>query len=135
MRDAATGMETKASVIGFLAGIVLTGLAIPVLGQVPVDAASDRRLGDYIYFQSFGEPKLPFENLESAGQVRANSADYFRSELATCDTSKDTCDADNVYELADRFCESLEFHEAATWRASRDGDDLVLHWAVCGLKK
>lgn len=104
------------------------------LAQVPVDAASDRRLGDYIHFQSFGEPKTPFQDLESASQVRKDSAAYFESKLATCDTTKDTCDADNVYELADRFCQSLEFHEAATWRTSRDGDQLVLHWAVCGLK-
>ncbi|MCH9809143.1 MAG: hypothetical protein K0U74_15565 [Alphaproteobacteria bacterium] len=117
------------------AGIVATGLATQAAAQVPFDAASDRRLGDYIYFKAFGEPKTPFEDLDSVGQVRANSSEYFRSELATCDSRKDTCDADNVYELADRFCQSLEFHEAATWRVSKDGDELVLHWAVCGLKK
>lgn len=111
---------------------VLTG---SVLAQVPPDAASDRRLGDYVFFQSFGEPKTPFENLEDAAQVRSASGTYFNSKLATCDTRKETCDADNVYELADRFCVALEFHEAATWRTSRDGDDLVLHWAICGLKK
>ncbi|KUO54596.1 MAG: hypothetical protein APF80_06765 [Alphaproteobacteria bacterium BRH_c36] len=113
---------------------IALGLALPALAQVPVDAAGDRRVDDYVFFQSFGEPKTPFKDLESAGQVRADSAEYFRSELATCDTRKETCDPDNVYELADRFCQSLEFHEAATWRVSRDGDELVLHWAVCGLR-
>ena len=107
---------------------VLFVLAGTASAQVPSDAASDRRLGDYVYFQSFGEPKTPFEDLEDAAQVRGNSAEYFHSELATCD-------ADNVYELADRFCQSLEFHEAASWRTSRDGDELVLHWVVCGFKK
>ena len=116
-------------------GILTAGFAIQASAQVPADAASDRRLGDYIYFKAFGEPKVPFEDLESVGQVRANSSEYFRSELATCDSRKATCDADNVYELADRFCQALEFHEAATWRVSKDGDELVLHWAVCGLKK
>lgn len=111
---------------------VLPGSA---LAQVPPDAASDRRVGDYVFFQPFGEPKTPFENLEDAAQVRSASGTYFNSKLATCDTRKETCDADNVYELADRFCQALEFHEAATWRTSRDGDDLVLHWAICGLKK
>lgn len=103
--------------------------------QVPVDAASDRRMGDFVHFQSFGAPNIPFDNLEDVAQVRAESGRYFKSELATCDTKKDTCDPDNVYELADRFCQSLEFHEAATWRVSRDGDELVLNWVVCGLKK
>lgn len=115
--------------------VLAVGLTLPAFAQVPFDAAADRRIGDYLFFQSFGEPKTPFEDLETAGQVRANSAKYFSSKLATCDTRKTTCDADNVYELADRFCPSLEFHEAATWRVSRDGDELVLHWAVCGLKK
>lgn len=126
-------VETKARLI--LAAVFLAGLCVQASAQVPVDAASDRRLGDYVYFKAFGEPKTPFEDLESVGQVRANSSDYFSSELATCDSRNDTCDADNVYELADRFCQSLEFHEAATWRVSKDGDELVLHWAVCGLKK
>ncbi len=120
--------------------LIATSLGFGVLSgtataQVPPDAAGDRRLGDYIYFQSFGEPKTPFEDLEDAAQVRTNSAEYFHSELATCDTRKATCDADNVYELADRFCQSLEFHEAASWRTSRSGDELVLHWVVCGFKK
>lgn len=115
--------------------VLLLMLAAPALGQVPVDAASDRRLGDFIYFQSFGEPKTPFEDLESAASVRSDSAEYFSSELATCDIATEACDADNVYELADRFCQALEFHEAATWRVSKNDGKLVLHWAVCGLKK
>ena len=98
-------------------------------------AASDRRAGDYVYFQSFGKPDVPFKNLENAAQVRDSSARYFESDLATCNTTKSTCDADNVYELADRFCQALEFDEAVTWRLSRKNDVLKLHWAVCGLKK
>ena len=121
--------------LGAICYLIAVGLTTPTLAQVPADAASDRRLGDYIYFQSFGQPKIPFADLESVGQVRADSSLYFSSELATCDTNKDSCDADNVYELADRFCESLEFHEAATWRVSNGGEALVLHWVVCGLKK
>ncbi|MEL7047521.1 MAG: hypothetical protein AAFO75_00930 [Pseudomonadota bacterium] len=120
---------------GVVVWLCVAAMAAPALAQVPVDAASDRRVGSYVFFKAFGEPKLPFEDLESAAGVRAKSQDYFRSELATCDVEKPTCNPDTVYELADRFCEALEFHEAATWRVSRDGDKLVLHWAVCGLKK
>lgn len=120
---------------GVPAAVFLGLFGSAAVAQVPVDAASDRLLGDYIYFQSFGEPRTPFENLEDVGQVRANSAEYFKSQLATCDTNKSTCSPDTVYALADRFCQALEFHEAANWRVSRDGDKLVLHWAVCGLKK
>lgn len=128
-----TGM-TAARAASMIALAAMTAAA-PLAAQVPADAASDRRLGDYVHFQSFGEPDLPFENLESAAQVRARSSDYFVTELATCQIAKDTCDADNVYELADRFCQALEFHEAASWRVSNDGEKLVLHWAVCGFKK
>ncbi|MEO1544227.1 MAG: hypothetical protein AAFR75_09450 [Pseudomonadota bacterium] len=116
-------------VLGLLA---LGGAAV---AQVPVDAASDRRVGDYVFFKTFGEPKLPFDDLEDVSAVRAKSDDYFRSELATCEIEKPTCNPDTVYELADRFCEALEFHEAATWRVSKDDDELTLHWVVCGLKK
>lgn len=106
-----------------------------VSSQVPPDAASDRRIGDYVYFQSFGEPKVPFEDLEDVDAVRDVSSAYFRSELATCNLRKKTCDIDKVYELADRFCQALEFHEAVTWRTSRNWDKLALHWVVCGFKK
>lgn len=118
-----------------MAACVAGGAVVPAMAQVPFDAASDRRVGDYVYFQSFGEPKLPFEDLESAAQVRGDSDDYFKSKLATCEIEKPTCNPDVVYELADRFCEALEFHEAATWRVSKDDDELVLHWVVCALKK
>lgn len=119
-----------------LAALVAAGgWPAAALAQMPFDAASDRRVGDYVYFQSFGEPKLPFEDLESVAQVRGDSDDYFKSKLATCEIEKPTCNPDVVYELADRFCEALEFHEAATWRVSKDDDELVLHWVVCALKK
>jgi len=115
--------------------LVAVTLAAPAFAQVPADAASDRRLGDFIYFMSFAQPSTPFKALDSVGKIRSDSSEYFSSELATCDVSNDTCDANNVYELADRFCQALEFHEAATWRVSENGDELVLHWTVCGLKK
>lgn len=115
--------------------LATTVLAGGAAAQVPVDAVSDRKVGDYVYFKAFGEPKLPFEDLEDAAEVRANSEDYFRSSLATCKTEKPSCNPDTVYQLADRFCEALEFHEAATWRVSKDGNELVLHWAVCALKR
>ena len=117
------------------ATVIAAAFAMPAVAQVPVDAASDRRAGDYVYFQSFGKPDIPFEGLEDVAQVRSNSARYFESDLATCSTKKSTCDADNVYELADRFCQALEFDGAVTWRVGRDDDELKLHWAVCGLKK
>ncbi len=120
---------------GMAAVVGAAALCSVASAQVPVDAASDRRMGDFVFFQSFGTPDVPFRNLETAAQVRADSSEYFKSELATCKTEKESCNPDTVYELADRFCQSLEFHEAATWRVSRDGDELVLHWAVCGLKK
>lgn len=109
--------------------------AMPAMAQVPVDAASDRRAGDYAFFQSFGKPDIPFEDLEDVAQVRSNSSRYFESDLATCDTTKASCDADKVYELLDRFCQALEFDGAVTWRLSRRKNELKLHWAVCGLKK
>lgn len=126
---------TRSSAIGLLVLAAAGAIAVPALAQVPFDAASDRRVGDYVYFQSFGEPKLPFEDLESVAQVRERSDKYFRSRLATCEIEKPTCNPDVVYELADRFCEALEFHEAATWRVSKDDDELVLNWVVCALKK
>lgn len=105
------------------------------LAQVPVDAASDRRASDYAYFQSFGQPLTPFRDLENVDAVRKDSQRYFTTSLATCTIGKPGCDADTVYELADRFCQGLEFDDAVTWRLSKQGDWLVLHWAVCGLKK
>ena len=129
-----TMMNTKC-VARATAALLTAAIAIPAAAQVPVDAASDRRAGDYVYFQSFGKPDVPFKNLENVAQVRDSSARYFESDLATCNTTKSTCDADNVYELADRFCQALEFDEAVTWRLSRKNDVLKLHWAVCGLKK
>jgi hypothetical protein len=128
-------MKTLKRVAQLSAVVLAAACGMPVAAQVPVDAASDRRAGDYAYFQSFGKPDVPFEDLEDVAQVRSNSSKYFESDLATCDTTKATCDADNVYELADRFCQALEFDGAVTWRVSRDDDELRLHWAVCGLKK
>lgn len=116
-----------------LAGVMaLSGLA---RAQVPVDAASDRRAGEYAYFQSFGVPKTPMLDLDDVSAVRADSDRYFLSALATCSIGKAGCDAEVVYELADRFCQSMEFDEAVTWRLSRQGERLVLHWTVCGLKE
>lgn len=126
------GLQTA---VLMMAGACLVVAAGTASAQVPVDAASDRRVGDYVYFKTFGEPKLPFEDLEDVAKVRANSGDYFNSKLATCKIGTTTCSVDMVYELADRFCEALEFHEAATWRVSRDADRLVLNFAVCALKK
>ncbi|MEM1371467.1 MAG: hypothetical protein AAGG72_04460 [Pseudomonadota bacterium] len=121
--------------VSMLCGLALLSAASPLVAQVPVDAVSDRRLGDYVFFQPFGTPKVPFDDLEAITSVRENSAAFFDSKLATCQIAKPTCDPDAVYELADRFCQSLEFHEAATWRLSQSAGELVLHWAICGLKK
>jgi len=118
-----------------LTGMILVTGASPASAQMPVDGASDRRAGGYVYFKAFGKPKLPMEDLTDVAKVRGDSADYFESELATCETGKPGCSADTVYELADRFCQALEFEEAVTWRTSLDGDKLTLHWAVCGLKE
>ena len=108
--------------------------AVPAIAQVPVEAASDRRAGDYAYFQAFGEPGR-MSDLTSVSKVRANSADYFESELADCKLADPACSADTVYELADRFCQAMEFDEAVTWRLSKTDERLTLHWTVCGLKK
>jgi hypothetical protein len=102
--------------------------------QVPVDAASDRKVSEYVYFQSFGQPDR-IDNLSDANMVRKESAKYFRSTLATCTLREETCSADTVYELADRYCQALEFHEAVTWRTSKSDRVLALHWVVCGFKK
>lgn len=111
-------------------------LAGTAFAQMPVDGASDRRASDYAYFQSFGEPDLPFRDLNDAAKVRKKSDDYFETELATCEIAHKSCNPDTVYELADRFCQSLEFDNAVTWRTSNpDGDELILHWTICGLKK
>ncbi len=128
-------MMTLKRVALLSAAVLAAACGMPAIAQVPVDAASDRRAADYVYFQSFGKPDIPFEDLEDVAKVRSNSSRYFESDLATCDTKKSTCDADTVYELADRFCQALEFDGAVTWRVSRDDDELKLHWAVCGLKK
>ena len=120
-----------------LATIAVAGIGLPnpAWAQVPVDAASDRRPSEYVFFQSFGEPRTPFENLNEVRSVRENSARYFRSELATCKIDKENCRAELVYELADRFCQALEFTDAVTWRISKDDDELTLHWVVCGLQR
>ena len=115
--------------------VALGSMIGPALAQVPVDAASDRRPDQYAYFQSFGQPMLPFENLTDPATVRANSKEHFESTLATCTLDSRTCSADTVYELADRFCQALEFTEAVSWRTSKDDVTLTLHWAICGLKK
>jgi len=114
--------------------LAIAGLVSPVLAQVPVDAASDRRAGRYAYFQSFGAPATPFINFNDVGVARARSSRFFGSVLATCELGATGCDADVVYALADRFCQALEFDEAVTWRLSRAGNTLILHWSVCGLK-
>jgi len=111
-----------------------TGWAAVAVAQVPVDAASDRRAGAYVYFQSFGAPAL-MNDLVDVQAVRADSARYFTTRLATCALADEACSADTVYELADRFCQAVEFEEAVTWRTSKTETDLVLHFAVCGLKK
>ena len=128
-------MMTTLDRAALIAAAFVAAYAMPAMAQVPVDAASDRRAGDYVFFQSFGKPDIPFEDLEDVAQVRSNSSRYFESDLATCDTKKATCDANSVYGLADRFCQALEFDEAVTWWVSRRNDELKLHWAVCGLKK
>jgi len=116
------------------AAIVSSGLALQATAQMPVDAASDRRAGDYVHFEAFGEPGR-MSDLSDVATVRSNSADYFDSELADCTVGTSGCSADTVYELADRFCQALEFDDAVRWRLSRSGEQLTLHWAICGLKK
>lgn len=109
-------------------------LAFAAAAQVPVDAASDRKASNYSYFQSFGQPDR-IDDLVDPSMVRADSAKYFRSTLATCQFSNEACNQDRVYELADRYCQSLEFHEAVTWRTSKSDRVLALHWVVCGFQK
>lgn len=123
----------RLSLIAFAAAIVAPLSA--ALAQVPVDAASDRRPDSYVFFKAFGEPDLPFKDLHDVQSVRANSARHFKSELATCKLTDKTCSADTVYELADKFCQALEFSEAVSWRTSKSDDTLTLHWVICGLKR
>ncbi len=114
---------------------ILIASTAPLHAQVPVDAASDRRPDKYAFFQTFGEPQLPFENLTDVQSVRRNSDRFFESALANCEIGAKGCSADTVYELADRFCQALEFNEAVSWRTSKTDNKLTLHWAICGLKK
>ena len=126
------GSHFRSAVIGLAGFFSVIGVAS---AQVPVDAASDRRAGDYAYFQSFGVAKTPMLDLDDVSAVRADSDRYFLSALATCAIGKASCNPETVYELADRFCQAMEFDEAVTWRLSRQGERLVLHWTVCWLKE
>lgn len=126
------GMHVRTTLVAIVA-LLLTAV-LPASAQVPVDAASDRKVADFVYFQSFGQPDRIDELVDTA-MVRKDSAKYFRTTLATCTFTHAACSADMVYELADRYCQALEFHEAVSWRTSKSDRVLALHWVVCGFKK